>query len=86
MAERLSLPRVWWKQCLGDSQGPVSLRSVSATDVPDCGDDLRGHPETFAHLVSSYVVCDEPEVRGKCVGASARPGFGQLPDSVDLAP
>ena len=36
-------------------------------------------------MVSSDVVCDEPEERGECTGGSTGAGAGQLPDGLDVA-
>ena len=86
MAERLPLPRMQGEQSLCNGQRSVSVRGMSAANVSDCGNDLRGYAEAAANMVSGYVVRDESEARRECLGSPAHLGLGKLPDGMDLAP
>ena len=86
LAERLPLPSMRGEQGLGDGKGAVSLRRMSAANVSDCGNDLRGYAEAATNMVSGYVVRDESEARRECLGSPAHLGLGKLPDGMDLAP
>ncbi len=86
VAERLPLPRMQGEQSLYDGQGSVSMRGMSAANVSDCGNDLRGYAEAATNVVSGYVVRDESEARRECLGSPAHLGLGKLPDGMGLAP
>ena len=51
---------------LADGAGSVAMQPVSASNIGDGGDDLRGHSKAIAPLVPGDVVRDQPEARGQC--------------------
>ena len=61
---------------LADGAGSVAMQPVSASNIGDGGDDLRGHSKAIAPLVPGDVVRDQPEARGQCARPARILGLG----------
>ena len=61
---------------LADGAGSVAMQPVSASNIGDGGDDLRGHSKAIAPLVPGDVVRDQPEARGQCARLQRILGLG----------
>ena len=59
---------------LADGAGSVAMQPVSASNIGDGGDDLRGHSKAIAPLVPGDVVRDQPEARGQCARPATHSG------------
>ena len=70
---------------LADGAGSVAMQPVSASNIADGGDDLRGHSKAIAPLVPGDVVRDQPEARGQCTRPATHSWPGQLSDRLGLA-
>ena len=70
---------------LADGAGSVAMQPVSASNIGDDGDDLRGHSKAIAPLVPGDVVRDQPEARGQCARPATHSWPGQLSDRLGLA-
>ena len=54
-------------------------------DFGHCGDDLSGHANPFAGVVSRHVVVDHPKERGQRLGAAKSVGAETIQDRLDDA-
>ena len=64
LAGRFSMPVLLRNRRLADGAGSVAMQPVSASNIGDGGDDLRGHSKAIAPLVPGDVVRDQPEAHG----------------------
>ena len=56
----------------------VSVRGLRLPDICDGWNDLSGHADAVARLVSRHVVGNNPEERRQRVGAATRAGAEEL--------
>lgn len=71
-------------------EGVAGARSVGVWRVwvPDFGhrrNDLPGHEDPFARVVSRHVVVDHPEERGQRIGTATSAGAERIQDRLDDA-
>ena len=85
LAGRFSMPVLLRNRRLADGAGSVAMQPVSASNIGDGGDDLRGHSKAIAPLVPGDVVRDQPEARGQCARPATHSWPGQLSDRLGLA-
>ena len=63
MAGWLPLSTLWRWAVVAGARGAVGVRGLRLPNLSDSGNDLPGHPDPVAHLVSGDVVGDHPEER-----------------------
>ncbi len=63
----------------------VGVWRVWVPDFGHCGDDLSGHANPFAGVVSRHVVVDHPKERGQRLGAAKSVGAETIQDRLDDA-
>ena len=78
MAKWLCLPGVSSAGNMEDTQGIVSLRQMSDTDVGDVWNHLARNSETSANVVSCDVAYNKPKIWCECSWIDAPFGFGKL--------
>ena len=64
-------------------RGLLECARVWLPDFGDSGDDLPGHANAFARVVSRHVVGDHPEERRQRIGAATSAGPEELRDGLD---
>ena len=79
---RFSMPVLLRNRRLADGAGSVAMQPVSASNIGDGGDDLRGHSKAIAPLVPGDDVTNQ--ARGQCARPATHSWPGQLSDRLGL--
>jgi len=84
VAGGFSLSALWIGKSLAGAR-PVGVFGVWVPDVGNCRNDIPGHANSFAGVVPGYVVGDDSEERGQCIGAATGAGAERVSNSMDDA-
>src|ERR1041385_7360659 len=85
VARGVPVPALRRRQGLGGWCHPFPMFGLRPPDLSDRGYLVPRYAEASHHLVSGYVVCDQPEERSQRTGFTAGPGTGQLSHGLVMA-
>jgi len=84
VASGFSLPALWIGEGMASTR-PVGVWRVWTPDFGHRRNDLPGHADCTASLVSRHVVGDHPEEWGQRFGIATSTGTETIPDGLDDA-